>query len=75
MSIGNIPQVKNDLLIIGFYETQPQRMIFDRRPAIVFGYKGPTRQVFGSLCLDNGQSEPYTPFADPHRPEGAEVRS
>jgi hypothetical protein len=20
-------------------------------------------------------SEPYTPFADPHRPEGAEVRS
>ena len=24
---------------------------------------------------DYGQSEPYTPFADPHRPEGAEVRS
>jgi hypothetical protein len=23
----------------------------------------------------DGQSEPYTPFADPHDPEGAEVRS
>ncbi|MCU1252561.1 MAG: signal transduction histidine kinase [Edaphobacter sp.] len=23
----------------------------------------------------DAQSEPYTPFADPHRPEGAEVRS
>ena len=23
--------------------------------------------------LINGQSEPYTPFADPHGPEGAEV--
>jgi hypothetical protein len=28
-----------------------------------------------SLLPSHGQSEPYTPFADPHRPEGAEVRS
>jgi hypothetical protein len=27
------------------------------------------------LRANHGQSKPYTPFADPHRPEGAEVRS
>ncbi len=30
---------------------------------------------YGALLSDHGQSEPYTPFADPHDPEGAEVRS
>jgi len=29
---------------------------------------------FGLWAVDR-LSEPYTPFADPHRPEGAEVRS
>jgi hypothetical protein len=33
-----------------------------------------TFQISG-FWADYGQSEPYTPFADPHRPEGAEVRS
>jgi hypothetical protein len=29
----------------------------------------------GLFLLYNGQSEPYTPFADPHDSVGAEVRS
>ena len=33
------------------------------------------RVCLGGLLPNDGQSEPYTPFADPHDPEGAEVRS
>src|SRR6266566_2544663 len=29
-----------------------------------------SRGAYQGLCLDDGLSEPYTPFADPHDPEG-----